>query len=83
VSAEVNAYRSLSRHLENYTQWEVLEFNEAAAVEFQRLRSLRLRVGTMDLKIAAIIIANSATLITRNGADFRKIPKLSFDDWTS
>jgi tRNA(fMet)-specific endonuclease VapC len=60
-----------------------LEFDDRAAAEFQRLRQFRLRVGTMDLRIAAIVLANKATLVSRNIIDFRKIPDLKVEDWTS
>jgi tRNA(fMet)-specific endonuclease VapC len=36
----------------------------------------------MDLKIAAIAIANNATLLTRNMSDFSQIKELSAEDWT-
>ena len=40
----------------------------------------------MDLKIASISIANDATLLTQNTADFARIaavePRLQFEDWT-
>jgi tRNA(fMet)-specific endonuclease VapC len=36
----------------------------------------------MDLKIAAIVLAHDAILITRNSSDFRKISGLSIEDWT-
>ena len=32
------------------------------------------RIGTMDLKIASICLANDATLLTRNLVDFDKVP---------
>jgi tRNA(fMet)-specific endonuclease VapC len=35
----------------------------------------------MDLKIAAIVLARGATLLTRNTADFRKIPGMDTEDW--
>lgn len=82
VAAEVRAYQRLSRHLENYTKLTVLEFDDAAAVVFQSLRAHRLRIGTMDLKIAAIVIAQGGTLLTRNLSDFKQIPNLVAEDWT-
>jgi len=36
----------------------------------------------MDLKIAAIVLARNATLLTRNLADFRKVPGLKVENWT-
>jgi tRNA(fMet)-specific endonuclease VapC len=36
----------------------------------------------MDLKIAAISITNDAILISRNLADFERIPNLAVKDWT-
>jgi len=39
-------------------------------------------LGTQDLKIAAITLANNATLLTRNRRDFEKTLALLLDDWT-
>jgi tRNA(fMet)-specific endonuclease VapC len=36
----------------------------------------------MDLKIAAIVRARGATLLSRNLVDFRKVPGLKVADWT-
>ncbi len=36
----------------------------------------------MDLKIAAIVLANDSMLLSRNLSDFRKIPGLKVEDWT-
>jgi tRNA(fMet)-specific endonuclease VapC len=40
-------------------------------------------MGTLDLKIAVIVLAHVATLLTRNLADFRKVPGLRIEDWTT
>jgi tRNA(fMet)-specific endonuclease VapC len=37
----------------------------------------------MDLKIAAIVLAQGATLLTRNLRDFQKVPGLKVEDWTA
>lgn len=60
----------------------VLPFEEVAAAEFRRLQSLKIRVGTMDLKIASITLAHNALLITRNISDFEQVPNLKLADWT-
>ncbi len=67
---EVNAYRRLSRHVQIFRDLNVLEYTSDAALEFARLKRARLGVGTMDLRIAAITLANDATLLTRNVSDF-------------
>ncbi|MGC8641919.1 MAG: type II toxin-antitoxin system VapC family toxin [Isosphaeraceae bacterium] len=69
-------------HLLSFRNILVLDFDEGAAVKYQQLRRSRLRVGTMDLKIAAIVLIHDATLLTRNPSDFRKVPDLKVADWT-
>lgn len=78
---EVTAYQRLRQQLANYCQIPLLDFDEPAAHLLAQFRSSNIRVGTMDLKIAAIVIVNNATLLTRNTVDFGKVPGLNFDDW--
>jgi tRNA(fMet)-specific endonuclease VapC len=83
LSKQVEAYRRLSRHLNIYCQLAVLEFDAAAAANLQGLRQARLKIkGKLDLKIAAIVLAQDAVLLTRNQQDFRKVPGLKIEDWT-
>jgi tRNA(fMet)-specific endonuclease VapC len=37
----------------------------------------------MDLRIASIVLANSATLVSRNLRDYQKVPALQVADWTA
>jgi tRNA(fMet)-specific endonuclease VapC len=83
VAHQVEAYRRLLQHLDNYRRIPVLTFDEAAVVVFQQLRRARLRIETMDLKIAAIVLSRNATLLTRNLADFRQVPGSQVEDWTA
>jgi tRNA(fMet)-specific endonuclease VapC len=82
LKVEIEAYHRLRQQLRNYCAFAVLEFDELAAVEFQHLRNSKLRIGTMDLKIAATVLVHKATLLSRNLADFSKIPGLRVEDWT-
>jgi tRNA(fMet)-specific endonuclease VapC len=82
LNEQVDAYRKLKRLLGNYLKVEVLDFDAPAAAEFERLQGLRLRIGTMDLKIAAIALAHGATVLTRNVRDFGLVPGLRVEDWT-
>jgi tRNA(fMet)-specific endonuclease VapC len=44
------------------------------------LRTLRVRIGARDLKIASIGLANDATLLSRNPKDFGKVAGLKVED---
>jgi tRNA(fMet)-specific endonuclease VapC len=82
LEQQIDGYARLRTLLEDYQTRPILDFDEPAATEYRRLAKLRVKVGTMDLKIAAIAIANDALLISRNLKDFRKIPGLDVEDWT-
>jgi tRNA(fMet)-specific endonuclease VapC len=83
LSQQVEGYRRLRGHLENYLQVPVIDFDDVSAAQYQKLRRDRIRIGTMDLKIAAIAISQNAILLTRNLRDFGKVPGLRFEDWSS
>jgi tRNA(fMet)-specific endonuclease VapC len=83
MAQQITAYGRLLSHLESYRRIPVLGFDEAAARVFQRLRRSRIRIGTMDLKIASIVLSREATLLSRNLADFRQVSGLHVEDWTS
>lgn len=82
LAQQVAAYGRLKGVLDRYLKITVLEFDVGAAAEFERLQRLRLRIGTMDLKIAAIALAHNATVLTRNLKDFSRVPDLRVEDWT-
>ena len=79
----IAAYDRLQGVLIRYQKFTVLPFDDNAADEFERLQKQRIRIGTMDLKIAAIALANDATLLTRNLTDFSRVPKLHIEDWSA
>ncbi len=82
LDQQIYSYQKLHWFLESYRNTQVLDFDEKAAMEFQKLKSQKIRVGTMDLKIASIAISNNAILVSRNLSDFEQIPNLSVQDWT-
>lgn len=83
LDEQVVAYQWLQKLSENYRSIQILPFDQAAALEYQRLRKVYPRLGNMDLRIAAISIVKNATLLTRNISDFGKIKELTIDDWSS
>jgi tRNA(fMet)-specific endonuclease VapC len=79
--SQVEAYTSLLEVVQSYLGWIILLFDRLAAEQFHRLRSQKIRISTMDLKIAAIVLRQGATLLSANLRDFRQVPGLSVEDW--
>jgi tRNA(fMet)-specific endonuclease VapC len=80
--ALIEAYEFFSRVIRDYTQFSVLPFDRRAVDEWLKLKAQKVRVKPMDLRIAAIALANKLTVVTRNIADFSKVPNLKIADWT-
>lgn len=61
----------------------VLPFDARSAAEFDRLRPIKnlKRIGRADLLIASIVLAQRATLVSRNLRHFRQIPGLNLENW--
>lgn len=60
----------------------ILTFSNVAAESYDRLRKQKPRTGRMDLRIAAVTLANNATLVTRNRGDFEGLAGLAIEDWS-
>jgi tRNA(fMet)-specific endonuclease VapC len=81
LQLQISGYRRLQQHIDFFAAWMVLPFDKDAAELVASLRSQGVRVGTMDLKIAAITLVHGAMLLTRNTVDFAKVPGLRFANW--
>ena len=79
--AQMPGYNRLQDALAALQKLVVLPFDREAADLFQRLTGLRPRIGTMDMKIASICLAHDALLLSRNLADFQKVPGLRVENW--
>ncbi len=82
-SRQVEAYRKLRLFVEHFRRIPLIDYDAAASAEFERSRHERVRIGAMDLKIAATCLANGATLLTRNMKDFGRVPGLRAEDWST
>jgi tRNA(fMet)-specific endonuclease VapC len=78
----VRGYSRLERILADFSRAQLLPFDEASADVFEDLRRERIRIGTMDLRIASIALSNGMTVLTRNLVDFQRVPNLRIEDWT-
>ena len=79
--AQVLGYGRFHSALKGLEKLTLLPFNADAAASFNSLQRLRLRTGSMDLKIAAICLTHGVTLLTRNVRDFSGIPGLRLENW--
>jgi tRNA(fMet)-specific endonuclease VapC len=77
----VRAYADFHRSLEGFRDWFILPWSEDSAAIYAGLKGSRLRVGTKDLCIASIALEYDATILTRNHADFTRVPGLKVENW--
>ncbi|MBX3287866.1 MAG: type II toxin-antitoxin system VapC family toxin [Acidobacteria bacterium] len=82
IEHQIFGYKKLHAALNDFKVANVLDFNEAAASFYKQLKADKVRIGTMDLKIASIALANDAILVSRNLSDFEQVPSLRVQDWT-
>jgi tRNA(fMet)-specific endonuclease VapC len=78
----VLAYTKLWDTLDDFKNLNILKFDQNAFTIYTEFRSQRIRIGTQDLRIAAIVLANNAILVTRHNQDFSQVPDLVQEDWT-
>jgi tRNA(fMet)-specific endonuclease VapC len=81
-AGRVRAYAKLIEAVRFFAAIPVLAYDSACEAQYDRLRSLGLRVGSRDLKIAATALANTVIVVTRNRRDFGRVPGLLIDDWS-
>jgi tRNA(fMet)-specific endonuclease VapC len=76
------AYRALQSSIEDLQALPILPFSELASSRYRELLQQKIRVGSHDLRIAAIVLSVEGILITRNRRDFDRVPGLQIDDWS-
>lgn len=64
-----------------FGEWNLLPFMDVAAETFLLLRQQKLRISTMDLKTASIVLQEQATLLSRNLSGFAQVPGLHVENW--
>jgi tRNA(fMet)-specific endonuclease VapC len=76
------AYELLRSTAEYFCSIRVLPFDEDARKRYESLRSQQIRIGKMDLRIAAVVLGQDAVLVTRNRRDFEQVRDLQIEDWS-
>jgi tRNA(fMet)-specific endonuclease VapC len=75
------AYEKLAASVRVLSGMHILGFSESAIARYNLLLAMKLNVGKMDLRIAAIALEEGATVITRNLRDFQRVPELICENW--
>jgi tRNA(fMet)-specific endonuclease VapC len=81
---QVREFDLLAGLLDYYATWRgrILPFDAAAAAILGRFPPKLIRqIGARDSRIAAIALANDATLLSANLRDFQQVPGLRVEDW--
>jgi tRNA(fMet)-specific endonuclease VapC len=79
----VAAYAKLETIWRWFLKMNVVSYSLDAQNRFVELRRRCPRLKTMDLRIASIALVTDSTLLSRNLRDFRLVPGLSLEDWTT
>jgi tRNA(fMet)-specific endonuclease VapC len=82
VDEIARGYRQLHNVLRDFSSRQVIGYDQQKAQVFNDLRRQKVRIGTMDLRIASTALFQRWTVLTRNSVDFEQVPGLLFDDWT-
>jgi tRNA(fMet)-specific endonuclease VapC len=77
------AYTGLRTTVQYLARFQLVDWTEQSSEYFSNLRRQGLRIGTQDLRIAAIALSINAIVVTRNHRDFSQVPGLLIEDWTS
>lgn len=79
---EAQAALSLADAVALLGRFPVFPVSEPALDRYDRLVRLKLNVGKMDLKIAAVALEFGAVVATNNARDFGRVPALVWEDWS-
>ena len=75
-------YEDLFNLLTFLKQIRILPFDKDAYRRFIAISQVQTDIGTRDRRIAAIALANDATVVTANRRHFDLVPELKVESWT-
>lgn len=82
LEALMVGYQALAATLEDFQAANILDFTATAIDIYHGLVKQKIRIGSQDLRIAAIALSVNGILVTRNQRDFAKVPNLVIQDWS-
>jgi tRNA(fMet)-specific endonuclease VapC len=72
----IRGYTPLLETFQGFSSAPVLPFDAEAIEVFDKLWTQKIRISTMDLRIAAISLSRNLVLLIRNIKDFNRVPGL-------
>ncbi len=82
VDRLATAYRIFQMTLDDLQSLSILPFSDVARDRYRDLLQQNVRIGSHDLRIAAITLAVDGILVTRNRRDFERVRELQIEDWS-
>jgi tRNA(fMet)-specific endonuclease VapC len=83
---KIEIYQRLHLTTQFIQQMPVLNYDRVASDRYQQIiqanPALAKRRLEKDMRIAAIALANEATIVTRNQRDFEQVLSLNIEDWS-
>lgn len=81
IDRQLWGYHRLYHSIIRLREADIISVTTAVANRYKDLQKLRIKIGTQDLKIAAIALAHDALLVSNNLKDFKRIPGLRVESW--
>jgi tRNA(fMet)-specific endonuclease VapC len=78
----LKGYDLLNVAVATFRTFPIVPLDAMALTELHRLKAERIRIGAMDLRLAAVALVNDLTLVTRNTRHFELVAGLKLVDWT-
>lgn len=78
----LRAYAALQQAVEFLGRVRILPMDQEALEQFHTFRKGKYRIGSNDLRMAAIAKRHGVTLITCNLSDFKRLPGVKLEDWS-
>lgn len=76
-----DAYQKMTNTARVLSGFHIVTFSETAIRRYNSLVAMKLNMGAMDLRIAAIALEENTVVITRNLRDFGRVPGLIYENW--
>jgi tRNA(fMet)-specific endonuclease VapC len=77
----VRGYELLFGVIADFRVMPLLPFDGPAVAVFATLTAQKIRISTMDRRIAAVALSRNLVVVTRNARDFGQVPGLRLEDW--